>query len=287
MRSEKDIKKLILDLAADDGRIRVVLLNGSRANPKIKSDKYQDFDIVFIVSNLESFTKDHTWTEVVGGKNIWQLPTEMSFGNEKTDCSFTYLMRFSDGNRIDLTLFPIEKFKTNFVFNSLTILWLDKDNLFSQTFSPSDRDYYICKPTEKEFLDTCNEFWWVSTYVAKGLLRSEITYAKEMAETVVRPMLMKVIEWKIGVENSFSVSFGQGGKFMRKYLTGDFYKKILYTYSNFDIEENWKSLFVMTDIFQQTSNEIAQELGFQINKNEQHNTVEYLKQQYDEQKNYR
>jgi aminoglycoside 6-adenylyltransferase len=116
--------------------------------------------------------------------------------------------------------------------------------------------------------------------VAKGLLRSEITYAKEMTEIVVRPMFMKIIEWKIGVENDFSVSFGKAGRFMRKYLSENFYNKILKTYSNDKFEDNWKSLFVMADIFRQTSNQIANELGFQINRNNQNNTMEYLKQEY-------
>ena len=96
-------------------------------------------------------------------------------------------------------------------------------------------------------------------------------------------MFMKIIEWKIGVENDFSVSFGKAGRFMRKYLPENFYIKILQTYSNYKFEDNWKSLFVMADIFRQTSNQIAKELGFQINRNEQNSTIEYLKQEYDRQ----
>ena len=37
-----------------------------------------------------------------------------------------------------------------------------------------------------------------------------------MQETVVRPMFMKMIEWYIGTETNFSVSFGKAGKFMKK-----------------------------------------------------------------------
>jgi hypothetical protein len=32
----------------------------------------------------------------------------------------------------------------------------------------NDMDYHVEKPTEKMFTDCCNEFWWVSTNVAKG-----------------------------------------------------------------------------------------------------------------------
>ena len=233
MRSETEIKNLILDFAKQDDRVRAVLLNGSRANPNIKPDRLQDFDIVYVVDNLESFTSDHSWTNIFGEQIIFQLPDEMTFGDEggnREKLSFAYLMLFKDGNRIDLTLFPKQKLKSDFKPDSLTILWLDKDNLFTNLPKSSEKDYHIQKPTEKDFIDTCNEFWWVSTYIGKGLLRNEIIYAKEILETVVRPMFMKVLKWKVGIENDFSVSFGKAGKFLKTYLSDDFYKKVLLTY---------------------------------------------------------
>jgi aminoglycoside 6-adenylyltransferase len=286
MRSKSDIKNLIIEFALKDGRIRAVLLNGSRANPNIKPDKFQDFDIVYMVRNFESFISDHNWTNVFGEKLIWQLPNEMSLGENDEAVGFSYLMLFKDGNRIDLTLFPLEKVKTDFKIDSLTIVWLDKDRLFTNVPPSNDTGYYIRKPTEKEFLDTCNEFWWVSTYVAKGLLRDEITYAKEMLETVVRPMFMKLIEWKIGVETDFLVSIGKAGRFLNKYLTNDNYNSVLSTYADFDIENNWKSLFVMADLFGQFANELSGKLKFRYNKTEEQNTIEYLKLLHGEKKNH-
>ena len=98
---------------------------------------------------------------------------------------------------------------------------------------------------------------------------------------------MKVIEWTVGIENGFGVSLGKSGKFLKKYLSDDLYKKVLLTYSNCEPEENWKSLLLLTKIFQQTSNFVAEKLRFRINKIEEQNTMSYLKDQCDEQKNYR
>ncbi len=289
MRSETEIKNLITDFAQNDDRVRAVILNGSRANPKIIPDTLQDFDIVLIVDNLKSFTNDLRWTNIFGDKIISQLPDDMTFGkdyNKGESIDFHYLMLFNDGNRIDLTLFPKENFKSDFKSDSLTILWVDKDNLFSKIPQSSDKNYHISKPTEKEFSDTCNEFWWVSTFVAKGLLRNEITYSKGMLETVVRPMFMKVIEWKVGIENDFNISFGKAGKYMKAYLSNEFYTKVLRTYSNFETEENWKALFLLTEIFKETSNYVAQKLNFSIDRTEAQNVISYLRKQYNETENY-
>ena len=103
MRSAEEIQKLIIEIAKSDDRVRAILLNGSRANNKVLPDKHQDFDIVYIVVNLGSFTSDHSWTNAFGDKIIWQIPCEMSIGEEDNErkSGFSYLMLFKDGNRID------------------------------------------------------------------------------------------------------------------------------------------------------------------------------------------
>lgn len=175
---------------------------------------------------------------------------------------FSYLMLFTDGNRIDLTLFPIDKLEKEFKKDSLTVVLLDKDELFTNLPNPDDRDYLIKSPIDKEFLDCCNEFWWVNTYVAKGLYRNQITYAKEMLEVFVRPMFFKMIEWHIGINTNFSVSFGKAGKFMKEHIAPAIYQKILSTYPDAIAENVWKSLFAMTELFSQLAVENAS--GFQL-----------------------
>ncbi|HVZ95916.1 MAG TPA: aminoglycoside 6-adenylyltransferase [Chitinophagaceae bacterium] len=280
MRAEQEIKDTIIQFAERDERVRAVLLNGSRADPNSRPDKFSDFDVVFVVNKLKSFTSNHVWISFLGDTIISQRPDEMSIGKDKDDKSlkkFSYLLLLHDRNRVDLTLLP--RIKISYMPNqdSLSVVWLDKDGLFKNLPSPANKDYYIKRPRRKEFLDVCNEFWWVSTYVAKGLARDEITYAKEMLEKVVRPMLMKMIEWKIGSENKFSVQFGTAGKYMKRYLPKKLYKKILRTYSGADIKENWKALMLMTKIFSKLSNEVAANLQFLINDAERKNVTAYLK----------
>jgi aminoglycoside 6-adenylyltransferase len=281
MSTASVIHSLIVDIARNDSRIRAVLMNGSRANSNIVPDEHQDFDIVFIVCSLREFINDHGWVNIFGEVIIRQLPDEMSFGAKDHD-GFTYLMILENGNRIDLTLYPIDKITNNYWPDSLTVCLLDKDNRFDSLPLPDESGYLIKKPSAKEFQDVCNEFWWVSTYVTKGLLRDEITYAKEMLETVVRPMFMKIIEWKIGADNNFSVSFGKAGRFMKNYVSEDYYKRVLQTYSDSDLINNWKALFIMTELFKETADELAAAIDFPINIIEQENVMTYLKRLYDQ-----
>ncbi len=276
MRSEEEVIALILNFAKNDNRVRAVLLNGSRANPHAKKDRFRDFDITYIVTEIKSFINDHSWIDVFGDRLIVQLPKEMIIGDKGNNYSFEYLMLFKDKNRIDLTLFPLDKIKTEFHLDSLAILLLDKDNIFEKSSPSNDKDYLILPPTEKEFIDCCNEFWWVSTYVAKGLWRNEIIYAKQMLEIPVRTMFLKIIEWYIGIEMNFTVSFGNEGRNMKDLIPGNLYDKILSTYPDSRIENIWNSLFMMTELFHDLANKIAKRMSFNYNEEEEQNINEYL-----------
>ena len=48
---------LILGFAMADGRIRAVVMNGSRVNPNVTRDPFQDCDIVNFVTDVEPFRK--------------------------------------------------------------------------------------------------------------------------------------------------------------------------------------------------------------------------------------
>ena len=279
MRSQDEVMELILRVASADDRIRAVFLGGSRANSNAPQDILQDFDVTYVVSQIDSFLRDHSWIDVFGERLIVQMPEEMTIG-EKDKYSFHYLMLFKDGVRIDLTLLPLSAFETGYKHDSLTILLLDKDAFFEKLPPATNADYNIKRPTEKEFKDCCNEFWWVSTYVAKGLWRHELIYAKTMLDNVVRSMFLKMIEWYIGTQTDFKVSFGKSGRNVKQHVSPELYAKILSTYQDSDINNTWRSLFTMTSIFSELANEVAADQQFKYNVAEQENVTAYLKSIY-------
>ena len=48
-RTPSKILELILRVAEELETVRAVVLQGSRANPNVASDEWQDFDIVYLV----------------------------------------------------------------------------------------------------------------------------------------------------------------------------------------------------------------------------------------------
>ncbi len=78
MRSEQEMLDLIISTARDDERVRAVILNGSHVNPNAPKDFFQDYDVIYVVTEKESFLADPGWIRVFGELMILQLPDEMS-----------------------------------------------------------------------------------------------------------------------------------------------------------------------------------------------------------------
>ncbi|MEM1219636.1 MAG: aminoglycoside 6-adenylyltransferase [Bacteroidota bacterium] len=274
MRSYAEMQALILAKAQADERIRAVLLNGSRANDSLAPDPFQDYDLVFIVTEIASFTQDHGWTDYFGQKVLWQLPDTMAFGTIENKLSFTYLMVFSDGNRLDLSLYPQEHMAT-FRPESLTKVWLDKDGTFDHLLPSSDRDHRVLRPSQKLFADISNEFWWVAPYVAKALQRGEIIHAKEIMEGPLRAMFLRMLEIRIGTETDFRATVGKGGRFLRTYLSAPEYEEVLLTYPNYEREQILGAMDRMMTLFATNARRVGEHLYLEYNVEEEARAREY------------
>jgi len=262
IRTEAEMMELILNFAKNDQRVRVVGMEGSRTNINAPKDRFQDYDISYLVTDLESFKKDDVWLDYFGERIIMQKPEAMSLFPPQLGNWFSYLMLFTDGNRIDLKLIPLDELNLYLSSDKLLTVLLDKDGRVPTPPIPTDRDYHVKRPTPEFFDDSCNEFWWVSTYVAKGLCRNEILYAAEHLNLYVRPNLLRMLAWKVGLENGFSLSVGKSYKYLDKYLSIDLWDRLLATYRNSSCEEMWQALFACQELFRETAGYVAQMLGY-------------------------
>ena len=261
MRTEEVMLTLITTIAEQDERIRAVMMNGSRVNPAAKRDIFQDFDIVYFVTEIDSFLADHTWIDCFGERMIMQMPEAMADPPPMNDGHFAYLMQFMDGNRIDLTLFPLALLPT-FILESLSRMLLDKDGRFPALPPPTDRDFLPTPPTAKAFADCCNEFWWVATYVAKGLWRGELPYAKALLDGAVREQLLKLLTWHIGVKTDFKQGAGKFGKDLQRQLQPDLWAMVEKSYADAAYDNNWEALLIMCDLFRQVAVPMAERYAF-------------------------
>ena len=202
---------------------------------------------------------------------------------EAEDGTFSYLMQFTDGNRIDLTLVPVTDASTYIDADSQTQIKLDKDGLFPEMPAPSDRDYWVKWPSILAFENCCNEFNWVCPYVAKGLWRQEWPFALHMFNHHVWQMMDHMVAWYIGVNTDFQVNCGKYGKYYRHHLNEGLWRQLTACYAGQDEQGLWRALHNCRNLFRSLGREVAKNLGIDYPEDEHARVEQFInriEQQY-------
>ena len=123
-RTPEEMMNLILSRAENDAHIRVVGMEGSRTNQNIPKDRFQDFDVTYFVDDPALYTEDDTWVNVFGERLIMQKPEDMELFPAVEE-GYSFLMFFTDYNKIDLTILPLTALEDYLNGDGLrTVLWV-------------------------------------------------------------------------------------------------------------------------------------------------------------------
>lgn len=131
MRTDQEILELILE-TAKKLQVDAVALSGSRTDTKAPKDEFQDYDVVYVVDDLDNLTNDLSWLDQFGKRIIEQ--------HNVLDHRHLYLMLFEDGNRIDLTLCPKEYIQEWVSSEADYTVLVDEKGLF-ESYSPSPQRF--------------------------------------------------------------------------------------------------------------------------------------------------
>ena len=146
MRSEKEMLDLIIKTAEEDPRIRAAYLEGSRVNPNVPKDIFQDYDVVYVVNETKSFREDRQWIDRFGERLFMQYPEDSIYFSSDVENCYGWLMQFTDGNRIDLHVQSIPYAQQAIRTDRLCKILLDKDGLLPAMPAPTDADFWVKKP---------------------------------------------------------------------------------------------------------------------------------------------
>ncbi len=280
MRSGKEIYDLILEVAKNDARIKAVYMNGSRTNENVPKDIFQDYDIVYVTEDTKSFREDKDWIRVFGEILYMQYPDENPYYPSDKENSYGYLMQFADGIRIDLTVQTINYTINHIQDDKLCKILLDKENILPKIAAATDRQYWVEKPTKEQYLAVCNNFWWCTNNIAKGLWRKEIPYVQDMTNYHVRTQLITMLNWKAGILTEWSVSTGKSSKYLYRWLSEEEWRMLLSTYFDGNVDNAWKSVFSMCELFGNAAQFVGEKLGWEYNENEGKAAFDFLKYVY-------
>lgn len=266
MRDEKTMMNLILDTAKADARILAAYLKGSRTNPRVPKDIYRDFDVMFVVTETESFRTDMSWV-APWGRIILMQEQDSFFGygdrfglRSGFQELYSWLLLFEDGNRIDIGVETTEHMRKGCTRNRLFLPLLDKVGCLPDMPLPSDEDFHIKKPSEAMFRGCCNEFFWSLCDVTKGLARGELPFVMTTYHSLSRPMLEQMLCWHIGFRTGFASSSGKLNRFFKDCLPEALYRRYCRIYSDASFEHIRSAVHEACALFHNAAINVARQL---------------------------
>ncbi|MGT2563481.1 aminoglycoside 6-adenylyltransferase [Streptococcus viridans] len=266
-RSEAQMLRLISQ-TAETLQVEAVALSGSRTDTKAPKDEFQDYDVVYVVDDLDNLTSDLAWLDRFGNRLIEQYNV---LGHRRL-----YLMLFEDGNRIDLTLCPKVHIKEWVESEADFTVLEDPKGLFSP-YSPNTQRYWTNPASQTDFEKACNEFWWVSAYVVKGICREQVIYATDHLYGICQQELLKVLAWQVASARG-TVDIGKNYKYLFNYLPAEKEKEFSVVLDFSSIDKITQSLFATMQLFHQEAHTFSVKTGFPYDKETAEKMIRYAKE---------
>ena len=267
MRTEIEMLELILQIG-EQFNIDAVALSGSRTDTKAPKDEFQDYDVVYVVDDLDNLTSDLTWLDQFGTRIIEQ---HNLLGNRRL-----YLMLFEDGNRIDLTLCPKDQIQ-EWVENEADFTVLEDPKGLFESYSSSPERFWIHPASETDFKKACNEFWWVSAYVVKGICRKQLIYATDHLYGICQQELLKILAWQVAADKG-TIDIGKNYKYLFNYLPFEKEKDFSNLLDFSSLDKIIQSLFATMQLFHQEAQRLAQKMSFDYDRKVAEKMIQYAEE---------
>ena len=275
MRTETEMLDVILQ-TAETIQVEAVAISGSRTNQKIQRDEFQDYDVVYVVENLEELITDLSWLDSFGKPIVEQHNV---LGNRRL-----YLMLFEDGNRIDLTLCPKDHIQEWVDSEAGYTVLVDEKGLF-ESYTTSPERFWIHPASAIEFEKVCNEFWWVSAYVVKGICRKQVIYATDHLYGICQQELLKILAWQVASDGG-AVDIGKNYKYLFNYLPIEKEKEFSALRDFSSIEKITQSLLATMSLFHREAQDLAQKLRYDYDKEVAERMIQYAEERVNRRGNY-
>ena len=258
----RDPLPAIVEFGRGDVRVRAVILNGSRARADAVLDEFSDTDVAFVVEDFDGFRGDLHW-HLNFGQQLIGFPNDGIF----LGCPVhNRLVLYRDGVKVDFLCWPSailpliaqEKPFPAVLDQGYRVL-LDKDGQCGSLPPASGHPFRLQAPTESEFLNLVNEFWWETTYVAKSLVRGDLLHASYNVDVVMKlRVLRRMLDWRIAAGSGWTYDATLLGRGTRNYLDQETSDQLAGTYAGI----TWATLWRTCNLFSRVARELATALEF-------------------------
>jgi aminoglycoside 6-adenylyltransferase len=235
------------------------------------------------VEDIEPFLENDAWLEQFD--EVVAFQKEGFYYQYKDTYIPTRLVIYQNSRRVDFSLWPIwilvDWIATDelpeFYKNGYEVL-LDKFGFTTKLINPTFDGYLLNKPTADKFLQTIFNFYFEAAIIAKYLYRKNLWFACKLSSGSIKDFLQQMIMWQAAEKESWNLKgLNTLGKNLEEKISSELIGKLNRTFSSYDINSCWQSLFAMIDLFNEISKEVSEKLEIEYPKEKIENISEYIK----------
>jgi aminoglycoside 6-adenylyltransferase len=263
---EAEVLSKLSAWADREDTIRALILTSSRARADATVDALSDYDVIVAVPDLAAFLDGGAWVRGYGEPLARWGDRHEVLGLETVFCGVVY----ADRVKVDYSVWPQALLArvagAAALPDDLDVgyrVLVDKEGATAGWAPPTQRAHVPAKPSRAEYEALVEEFWWVTTYVAKSLWRGDLFFAKWVLDCDAKAgALRRMLEWRIELDHGWALRPGAYGRGLEQLLPGELWVGLAATYVGVGSEESWEALTSTTALFRRVATEVGDALGY-------------------------
>jgi aminoglycoside 6-adenylyltransferase len=259
-----------LSWAQNEENLRFAVIIGSQARTDRPADAYSDLDLMMLLRDPQPLLDSPAWLEQIG--EPWLTFIECTGDN----LGWERRALFAPGLDVDFAIFPLEMGQALAsgdlpagaldVFRRGYRILLDKENLaqpLTRLFEGLQQtDLPLAHPpSQAEFLQVVNDFWYHVLWSARHLKRGELWWGKSCVDGYLKALLLRMLEWHTWATRP-GLDTWLRGRFLEQWAGPRAVLALQSCYAHYHRQDTWCALFATRDLFDWTSHEVALKWGF-------------------------
>ncbi len=258
--------------AEKETAITSAVVIGSRARTDHPADEWADLDLIVVTRDPARLLAHPDWLEEIG-KPVLTFIEDTSNGGEKER-----RVLFDNGLDVDFSVIPYDKIEMMLqpevfaqvveemsnVFGRGVRVLLDKEGQVDRLGELSIRYRAPTPrlPSEGEFLQVVQDFWYHTVWTARHLRRGELWWGGSGLNGRLRDRLFNMMEWQARATKGLDHDTWFRGRFLEEWADPRAVQALGSVLARYGAEDTWRGLLACMELFRWLAIETAQHWGF-------------------------
>jgi aminoglycoside 6-adenylyltransferase len=234
--------------AAERPDVRAAILLGSQARVDAPADPASDVDVTLFVDDPASYLDDTAWIGQFGEPLLsFREPTAVGGFEEQR-------VLFRDGLEVDFAIVPAPVAaevppEADAVFaRGFRVLYAEGISFPEREPSSIDTP----PPTQEQFEQLVNDFWYHLLWSAKKLWRGEVLVAKQACDGWLTGRLVELARWRSQKHDTW-----HGARFFERWAGDELVVALGLTFAAYDVEDIARALRAKAELFGEVEDDVA------------------------------